>query len=209
MTMNADFGRPEADTLYDAVQAAKRIVISGISPAVDQGRYPAKRCEGDVLVVEADIFADGHEKLAAQLLLREPGRKKARTIPMEPMGNDRWQAQAELGRQGMWHFTIQAWLDAFGGFVRDTGKKKAAGLPLSLEAEEGRLMISEAADGAGGPIKTALLAILRGWQALSDEDRIGLLLAPETAEAMAAADAHLHLIESAPHRVDVERKRAG
>jgi starch synthase (maltosyl-transferring) len=209
MTMNPDFSRPEADTLCDAAQDAKRIVISGISPAVDQGRYPAKRCEGDVLVVEADIFADGHEKLAARLLLREPGRKKARCILMQSSGNDRWHAQAELGQQGMWYFTIQAWLDVFGGFVRDTGKKKAAGLPLSLEAEEGRLMISEAADGAHGSIKRALLAILQGWHALSDEDRVALLLAPETAEAMAAADARLHLSESTSYRLDVERKRAG
>src|SRR5438874_5141443 len=210
MTMNADPIRDQADqTLRQAMAPARRIVILNISPSVDGGRYPAKRCEGDQLTVEADIFADGHEKLAARLVLREPGRARARTIPMNVLGNDRWRAQAQVGRRGLWQFTIQAWIDVFGGFARDTAKKREARLPLSLEAEEGRLMIADAAKQARGAIKTALLAILDGWPALSESDRIALLLAPETREAMAAADAHPHLVESGMQQADVERKRAG
>ncbi len=208
--MNADLSRKlqTKDALQAALEPSRRIAITNVAPCVDEGRYPAKACEGDLLAVEADIFADGHEKLAAQLVLQSPDDQITR-IAMVPVVNDRWRAQALLDRTGLWSFKVEAWLDLFGGFARDTGKKQAAGQKLALEAEEGRLMIAEAAARSRGAIKTALSAILAGWQALPDEDRITLLLAPETAEAMAAADGHAHLAQSPSLRVDVERKRAG
>ena len=39
----------------------RRVVIEGISPEVDGGRFPAKRTVGDAVHVEADIFTDGHD----------------------------------------------------------------------------------------------------------------------------------------------------
>jgi starch synthase (maltosyl-transferring) len=209
MTMNADLSRSMADEkLHDAMDMSRRIAISRIAPAVEGGRYPAKRCEGDLLTVEADILADGHEKLEARLLLRAPDGESF-AIPMTPLGNDRWQAERVLNRTGLWQFAVEAWLDVFGGFARDTAKKQAAGLPLSLEAEEGRLLIAEAASRARGAIKTALSGILAGWHALSGKEHIALLLAPETAEAVAAAEGHPHMAQSASYWIDVERKRAG
>jgi starch synthase (maltosyl-transferring) len=210
MTMAPNFPHTrQADAALEAaLDPSRRIVITNVAPCVAQGAYPAKRCEGDLLMVEADIFADGHEKLAGATVLRTPEGEEI-TVPMMPLGNDRWQGQARLDRTGVWDFRIEAWLDVFGGFVRDTGRKQTAGLSLELEAEEGRLMIAQVADRARGPIKAALAAILDGWQALPGEDRIALLLAPETVDTMAAADARLHLVKSPPLRVEVERKRAG
>ena len=46
----------------------KRIVIESITPQVDGGRFPAKRTVGDQVAVEADVFADGHDAVAASLL---------------------------------------------------------------------------------------------------------------------------------------------
>src|SRR5439155_25602494 len=34
-------------------------------PEIDAGRFPAKRAVGETVRVEADIFADGHDALAA------------------------------------------------------------------------------------------------------------------------------------------------
>jgi len=208
--MNADLALSVQleEKLQDAFDKSRRIAILGISPAVENGYYPAKRCEGDLLEVEADVFADGHEKLAAQVLLRSPDGQEIR-IPMTPLGNDRWQAESALNHAGLWQFVIEAWLDVFGGFARDTAKKRAAGLDLTLEAEEGRLLIAEAAAGAKGAIKTGLTSILDGWHALSSEEHVTLLLAPETGEAVAAAEGRSHLVKSAAFRIDVERKRAG
>jgi len=44
-----------------------RVVIEAVTPSVDSGRFPAKRLLGDCVVVEADVFADGHDAVAAQV----------------------------------------------------------------------------------------------------------------------------------------------
>ncbi|HJX03758.1 MAG TPA: maltotransferase domain-containing protein, partial [Dehalococcoidia bacterium] len=47
-----------------------RIVIESVYPQVDSGHFPVKRIVGDLVTVEADIFADGHDALSAVLLYR-------------------------------------------------------------------------------------------------------------------------------------------
>ena len=50
--------------------AANRVAIERVTPELDGGRFPVKRIVGDVLTVEADIFVDGHDKLAAVVKYR-------------------------------------------------------------------------------------------------------------------------------------------
>jgi starch synthase (maltosyl-transferring) len=49
-------------------EGRNRVVIEGVTPEIDAGRFPIKRIIGDETVVEADIFTDGHDALAAALL---------------------------------------------------------------------------------------------------------------------------------------------
>ena len=39
----------------------QRVIVEAVSPQVDGGRFPAKRTKGDTVVVEANVFTDGHE----------------------------------------------------------------------------------------------------------------------------------------------------
>jgi starch synthase (maltosyl-transferring) len=48
----------------------RRVAIEAVSPEIDAGRFPAKRAVGESVTVEADIFADGHDSLAAVLRYR-------------------------------------------------------------------------------------------------------------------------------------------
>lgn len=47
-----------------------RVVIEKVKPEVDAGRFPIKRIQGEKVVVEADVFADGHEVLRCMLKYR-------------------------------------------------------------------------------------------------------------------------------------------
>jgi starch synthase (maltosyl-transferring) len=60
-----------------------RIVIQYPTPAVDDGRYPAKRCVGDEVRVEADVFRDGHDLLRAVVRYRAPGATRWREVEMD------------------------------------------------------------------------------------------------------------------------------
>jgi starch synthase (maltosyl-transferring) len=49
-------------------------VIEGVRPQIDGGRFPIKRVAGDEVIVEADAFADGHDRVACVLLHRRAER---------------------------------------------------------------------------------------------------------------------------------------
>ena len=73
-------------------------MIEAVAPVVDGGRYPIKRTvSGELVRVEADIFTDGHDAIAACVLARREGSTnqgagKWLEIPMKAIvnGNDRW-----------------------------------------------------------------------------------------------------------------------
>jgi starch synthase (maltosyl-transferring) len=73
--------------------AQARVVISGVTPEIEGGRFPVKRTVGEKLVVEADIFVDGHNLLSAALLYRAESETHWREAAMRPLVNDRWRGE--------------------------------------------------------------------------------------------------------------------
>ena len=62
----------------------RRVVIECVTPEVDGGRFAAKRIVGDRVVVEADIFTDGHDLIAGRLLHRREQETQWAAAPLEP-----------------------------------------------------------------------------------------------------------------------------
>src|SRR5207302_5234750 len=75
----------------------KRVVIEGVDPEVDGGRFPIKRTVGEPVVVGADVFAEGHDLVAAAVLHRPEGQQEWREVRMEAMVNDRFRAAFAAG----------------------------------------------------------------------------------------------------------------
>src|SRR5512138_2246736 len=80
--------------------APPRVVIESVRPQVDCGRYPVKRAVGEDVVVEADVFTDGHDAVVAELLWRFQGSDTWERAPMEFLGNDHWRAAFPVERLG-------------------------------------------------------------------------------------------------------------
>ena len=55
------------------LRAFPAVVIENLQPLVNGGRYPIKRVVGEDVVVEADVFKDGHDAVAALLKWRLVG----------------------------------------------------------------------------------------------------------------------------------------
>src|SRR5947207_7522705 len=70
----------------------QRVVIEGVKPEIDAGRFPIKRTVGEEIVVEADIFADGHDLLSVSLRYRHTADRNWTEVPMQSLTNDRWRA---------------------------------------------------------------------------------------------------------------------
>ena len=124
--------------------ASERIAIEGIDPEIDGGRFPAKTVVGDTLVVEADIFGDGHETFDAALLYREGKDGAWAEAPLTFVLNDRWRGELVFKENGPAAFTIIAWRDLFAQWAYEIRKKVGAGQKVSLELTEGRNLVENA-----------------------------------------------------------------
>jgi len=129
---------------------AETVLIQNLSPQLDHGRYAVKRAAGQDLVVEADIFKEGHDVVSAVLKYRPVGQAVWRETPMTPLVNDRWRGVFPVTGEGNWEYTIEAWGDSFRSWQEEIHKKHAGGLrDLRSEALEGAALVTAAAVRAG------------------------------------------------------------
>ncbi|MFS0773671.1 alpha-1,4-glucan--maltose-1-phosphate maltosyltransferase [Sphingomonas sp. 1P08PE] len=187
----------------DAARTMPRLVVEDVSPRVDGGAFAVRRVVGETVVVEATVFTDGHEQLAAELLWRAIDEEEWRRVPMAALPTDRWTASLTLERLGRHEFVVEGWLDLWGGFRRDFAKKRDAGVAQPVDAMEGRGLVAAAADAAPGEIGARLSAWQRRLEAAPDDT--ALLLDDDLAAAMALADARPFALRSEPQLLDAER----
>ena len=83
------------------------IIIEAVEPAVDGGRYPAKRIVGEPCVVEADIFRDGHQIIRAALKYRRKSDESFAESPMMLLDNDRWRGEFVPNENARYVYTIE------------------------------------------------------------------------------------------------------
>lgn len=166
---------PEASRQHLERLAADRVVIERVAPELDGGRFPVKRIVGDVLTVEADIFADGHDKLGAAVKYRGQHESEWREVRMRFVDNDRWAGSFPLVRNTRYVYTVEAWRDLYTSWRVEVGKKHEAGLNIGLELIEGRRLIERSAAQAQGPDADQLRDLLRRLEERQDDH--GWLLA--------------------------------
>ena len=170
----------------------RTIVIERVEPQVDGGRHAIKRVVGDTLHVTADIYADGHDLLAAALLVRAEDEETWREAPMRPVDNDRWAGSLRLERNARHRYTVEAWRDRYGSLCEAIRKKLEAGASIDTEIAEGRLLLRQtqeraAAAGATGDVASLRAALERLGRARSAVTRGEALLAEDV---LAAARRH-------------------
>lgn len=213
---------------------APRIVIENITPAVDGGSYPAKGIAGQALTIAATIYIDGHDQLAAQVLVRaapykddgaytndeahkdggsygsERGDEPVLTLPLRARGNDRWTALFAPTRPGDYRFIVEAWLDTWATHSDALRKKRAAGVAIALEIEECEQLLRDAV-ARGGHTEAARQAALLAKQVGGADiaSACELLLADSTTELMRVLGERRFVTRSQPLSLDVERGRAG
>jgi starch synthase (maltosyl-transferring) len=139
-----------ATLISRTVSTLRRVVIESVEPEVDSGKFPIKRCVGDRVRVQADIFADGHDQLSARLLFRHAGDSEWQEAAMRPIANDRWGGEFEVKELGRYIYTIIGWVDAYGTWATDLAKRVNAGVEISVDVLLGVELLRSAADRAKG-----------------------------------------------------------
>src|SRR5260221_9834518 len=83
-----------------------QVVIANVRPEIEHARFPIKRTVGEKVVVEADVFTDGHEALAAVLLYRHEKERQWREAPLLALMNDHWRGGFMVREHGRLLFTV-------------------------------------------------------------------------------------------------------
>ena len=131
------------------LRAFPSAVIENLQPLIDGGRYPVKRVVGEDLTVEADVFKDGHDVVAAVLKWRTLGETTWHETMMTHVDNDRWRGICSLYENTTYEYTVEAWTDAFTGWQHEFTAKFKAGIPnLTSETLEGAALVEAAAQRA-------------------------------------------------------------
>jgi starch synthase (maltosyl-transferring) len=144
-----------------------RITIDDVRPATPSGAHPAKAVVGERVTVSADIFADGHDLLAARVRWRRAGRAKWQSVPLTGDINDRWTGTIEPTQVGMHDLVVEAWRDRFATWRHDIEIKAAIGDPLDLELEEGARILESLAAGVPGRSRARVLEAAAGLRRTS------------------------------------------
>ncbi len=194
-------------------RAASRVAIEGVEPAIDGGRFAAKTVAGEPFAVEADIFCDGHDKIAASLLHRKVGSGQWEQTPMRALENDRWRAIVSFPEPGRYEFRIAAWRDLFTSWRVEVTKKHGAGQKISLELEEGkrlvRAVIGRKANVASEDRRALKSFLAEAEGSDAEGDMLSVLLSDDVAALMARCGVQTNLTETeTTYPVFVDREKA-
>ncbi len=195
------------------IQGQIRVVIERVSPELDGGRFPIKAVPGDIITVEADIFADGHDYVSARLLYRAPHEKTWQEAPLHKLENDRWTGQFAVLQMGRYQYTLEAWVDHIGSWQHELDLKVRDGQRVTSELLAGAVLAEGMGHRAGGNVadQTELYRVAGLFR---DE------AAYDEAVTIALGDQFHHWAETYPERqhptryaqnlgVEVDRERAG
>jgi starch synthase (maltosyl-transferring) len=149
-------------------EGRQRVVIEGVAPEIDHGRFAIKRTVGEIVKVQAFVFADGHDSLACELLHRSADAKESRAVSMTARGNDCWEAEFPVTAIGRYFYTVRAWIDGFETWRVDLKKRIAAAQELAVELLIGAELIEQAARRASGDDAARLM---KWGESLRGEDR--------------------------------------
>ncbi|MFD0986624.1 alpha-1,4-glucan--maltose-1-phosphate maltosyltransferase [Methyloligella solikamskensis] len=182
--------------------ATNRVVIEGVAPEVDGGRFPIKRVLGETLHIEADIFMDGHDIIDGCLCYRHIDEDTWHETPMRPLVNDRWEAEFTLDRIGRYFYFVQAWKDAYRSWRAGVMKKLEAEQKVAVDLAVGLRLIGRYMDSAPPETREAMRELLTEMETLGDKQVLAERMVSE--ETMALMDKAGHRENLSRHLVDYQ-----
>ncbi|MGV9685323.1 maltotransferase domain-containing protein, partial [Streptomyces cellulosae] len=190
-----------------------RIPVLDVRPLVRQGRRPAKAVVGESFEVTATVFREGHDAVAANVVLRDPQGNPGPFTPMRELapGTDRWGATVTPTATGVWTYTVEAWGDPVTTWRHHAQIKIPAGIDTEVVLEEGARLHERAAEQVPGSGDRKVLRA--AVEALRDTERpaaarLAAALTPEVDAVLARHPLRELVTSSEPLPLLVERERA-
>ncbi|MCE0446196.1 DUF3416 domain-containing protein [Streptomyces tricolor] len=196
----------------DAVTTLGRIPVLDVRPVVQHGRRPPKAVTGESFEVSATVFREGHDAVAANVVLRDPAGRAGPWTPMRnsPRAPTAGAPPSPRANRAAGPHTVEAWSDPLATWRQHARIKIPAGIDTELVLAEGALLYERAA--AGVP-KAHRRPVLDAVAALRDESRpaawrLAAALAPDVRAPLDRYPLRELVTASDPMPLLVERERA-
>ena len=189
-----------------------RIPVLDVFPQLEGGKHPAKAAVGEPFEVSAVVIREGHDALAAEVVLVDPDGTRRPPQPMRRSADDvdRWRATVVAEREGAWSFEVHGWSDPVGSWRHAAEIKVPAGIDTELMFAEGALVLERAAAGMSKAGRSTVLDAVTALRDTTRPDavRLGAAVAPEVTEALAAEPLRDLVTVEGPFPFHVDRPRA-
>ena len=154
--------RPIALYVPERDAALRPVIIENVKPQVDHGRFAIKRAPGESVVVEADVFTDGHDQLGCLLRQRRVGARDWAESPMTLLGNDRWRGDFTVVEPGRYEYQVTGWVDTFLSWRHDFVRRNTADEnEIALALQAGAMLVRDAVKRAPATAAKRLREIAR------------------------------------------------
>ncbi len=195
-----------------------RIPVMEVMPLVDRGRQPAKATVGEAFPVSATVFREGHDQLAAEVVLIDPDGVRRSPVRMQNTDNghfdvpNRYVAWVTPDVEGSWTFEVQSWSDPLATWAHDAGIKIPAGIDVELMFTEAHLLLEKVQ--ASLPVRgDSSLKVKAAIDAAADVDRpagarLAVLQSSELAGVLLANPVREMLTTEGPFPVFADRSLA-
>lgn len=179
---------------HRGTESQQRVIIEGVSPEIDHGRFPIKRIIGEQVLVEADVFVDGHDALSGVLRYRKEHENAWHDIPLEYLNNDRWRGRFLVTDIGRYYYTLTGWVDHFQSWLRDLSKRLEAGQQVDMDLLIGAQLILEGSQRAKGTDSKMLATLAAQLQSArhSISDKVKLIHNQQLLDLMASYPDRTH-----------------
>ena len=195
---------------------AGRLGLTAIHPLIAGGEYPAFASVGEHVRIEATVFREGHDAVAASVLWRNPKGKAADLNRLHPLGGgtDRWRTEVVPTSPGLWSFQVEAWSDPLSTWYHAIEVKTDAGQSadeLANDLETGARLLERVAEQVK-PKSDAKLALAAAKDLRNTTVDVPLRITRALSREVRALAHRFPIRElvtsSAVHEIWVDRQRA-
>jgi starch synthase (maltosyl-transferring) len=187
----------------------KRVIITNVSPRVQEGKFPAKTVINEEIILSADIFSDGHDEIAASAYIKHANDEQWTELPMRFVINDYWEAEFKVAKIGFYEFRIAGWIDHYTTWKKGLKKKFDAGQDIGVELQIGVELLQEAAIQNENE-KAVLLAWADQLKHSNDLNQAVILALSKSIADVMYKHRYPDLVTDfeTTYRIEVERKKA-
>ena len=137
-----------------------RIGLNSLHPVIAHGELPSRAVVGEPIGIEATVFREGHDAVAASVQWRSPSGADAGFNRMRLLagGADRWRTEVVPDSTGTWTYVVEAWGDPLATWYHNVEVKVDAGQSaeeLANDLEIGARLFDRIADALSAAGETA------------------------------------------------------